>query len=352
MEVSKRHLFIKIVKHIGIAILAGIVAVMILSVMCCFYYVLPIHIENIESNTDYVWTANARWIKLTEGISTGQFDAKGYNNSRVIENPDIIILGSSHMEATNVMPDKNVGYLLSEKFDGFYTVYNMGISGHDFFKVCQYLPQNLEIYEPKIVVIETSTVGIFEDNVSQVVHGTVEHTASHSSGLMGTLQKVPFLRLLYQQVKGGLIDLFISGGNTSATFTEGKAVQDIDTSLEVEQESYDELFDYLASWEEKYNTEIIIFYHPTETIMEDGTIKFEDSEFRTTFATTAEKYGITFVDMTDSFENMFYEEHHVAHGFATGELGTGHLNEYGHAAVADSLYDVIMELEGNYKPCK
>lgn len=347
MEVSKKQLFIKIVKHVGKVMLAGIVAVMILSVMCCFYYVLPIHIGNTEGNTDYVWTANARWIKLTEGISTGQYDAKGYNNKRVIENPDIIILGSSHMEATNVMPDKNTGYLLSERLDGLYTVYNMGISGHDFFKICQYLPPNLEIYKPKIVVIETSTVDIFEANVSQVIQGTVKHTPSYSSGLMGTLQKVPFFRLLYQQVKGGLVDLFISGGgNTSAAFTEGKEVKDIDTSLKVEQESYDELFDYLASCEERYNTKIIIFYHPTETIMEDGTIKFKDSEFRTTFATTAEKYGITFVDMTDSFENMYYEEHHVAHGFATGELGTGHLNEYGHAAVADSLYDIIMKLEG------
>lgn len=56
--------------------------------------------------------------------------------------------------------------------------------------------------------------------------------------------------------------------------------------------------------------------------------------------------------MTNSFENMFYEDHHVPHGFVTGRIGSGHLNEYGHAAVADLLYDAILGLEEDGKICK
>ena len=49
--------------------------------------------------------------------------------------------------------------------------------------------------------------------------------------------------------------------------------------------------------------------------------------------------------MTDDFEKMFYEENHVPHGFSTGQIGVGHINKYGHAVIAESLYRDINELE-------
>lgn len=49
--------------------------------------------------------------------------------------------------------------------------------------------------------------------------------------------------------------------------------------------------------------------------------------------------------MTDDFEKMFYEENHVPHGFSTGQIGVGHINKYGHAVIAESLYRYINELE-------
>ena len=42
----------------------------------------------------------------------------------------------------------------------------------------------------------------------------------------------------------------------------------------------------------------------------------------------------------------------MAHGFPTGKIGSGHLNKYGHAAVAEELYDVILELEEDGLLCK
>lgn len=344
----------KIIKVTGKIILAGVVALVILSAILCLYSLTPVHIENTAGNTDYVWPANARWVKMTEGISFGKYDANGFNNKTVVENPDIIILGSSHMEATNVMQDENVGYILNEKLDGKHTVYNMGVSGHSFFKICQYLPTNLELYytAPKVVIIETSEVNISETSVDQVLQGSVAHTPSYSTGLIGTLQKVPFLRLIYQQVEGGLTDIFMPDRTTKTVYTEDADTEDLKTAATIDQNSYNKLFDYLASLEEKYGTEIIIFYHPTEKIKEDGTVEFKDSEFLTAFTNTAEQNGITFIDMTRSFENMFYEEHHVAHGFVTGKLGSGHLNAYGHAAVADSLFDAITGLEEDGKLCK
>lgn len=75
------------------------------------------------------------------GYRFWQNDANGFNNKSVVDNPDIIVLGSSHMEAVNVMQDKNTAYLLSKKLNGKYSLYNMGVSGHDFSRYVSIFPQ-------------------------------------------------------------------------------------------------------------------------------------------------------------------------------------------------------------------
>lgn len=345
----------KLVKRLFKVLLAGVVAVCILSVLLSVYYNLPLHIENPNGNTDYVWPSNAKWVKMTEGYSMGKYDAQGFNNKEVVDNPNILILGSSHMEATNVMQDENTGYLLGQLLEGRYTVYNMGISGHDFYKVCQYLPNNLSYYErvPEVVVIETNIVSIESEDVRKVLDGTVAHTPSYSTGIIVALQKVPFFRLLYSQISGGLLDLFMQDGSNSFGTEKGSQEEDGNKDTErVDLEAYDKLFGYISNLQEKYGTKIVIFYHPMEILNRDGTISFGGKEGVEAFSEASEKYGITFVDMGEHFEKMYYEEHHVAHGFSTGLLGSGHLNRYGHAAVAEALMETIVDLESEGRLCR
>lgn len=184
----------KIIKGILKVVGAGIVSVVIICGLLCFYSIIPVHVDNTRGNTDYVWPANSIWVKATEGIAFGKNDANGFNNKSVVKNPDIIVLGSSHMEATNVMQDENAAHLLSEMLKGKYSLYNMGISGHNFYKVCQYLPANFELYDkvPKVAIIETSTVNISQNNVDEILASSIERTPSYSTGIIGTLQRVPF----------------------------------------------------------------------------------------------------------------------------------------------------------------
>ena len=86
-------------------------------------------------------------------------------------------------------------------------------------------------------------------------------------------------------------------------------------------------------------------YHPFEKLNDDGSISFGKEEYTSVFAQCAEKHDIAFVNMTDDFCEMYESEHHVPHGFATGKIGSGHLNKYGHAAITDRLYQYINELE-------
>lgn len=337
----------KLIRPIVKVGMAGIVAVAILCCIFSFYSAEPVHIANIKGNTDYTWPANSEWRQMKEGISWGRYDANGYNNLQVVADPDVLILGSSHMEAKNVMQNENTAYFLNSMLAGDYTVYNLGISGHHFTKVCKYLPVTMELYakEPKIVIIETDTVFFTRGDVEKLVQGKLEVTPSHSSGLIAMLQKLPFFRLVYHQLDGGLLDLLMPE-------KEQNALPAVTQEKQVDEEAYSTLFAYLHDVMKDYDSQVIIFYHPTEKLQSDGTISFDGNYGAEAFGRKCEEYGITFVNMEASFLEMFDEEHKVPHGFTTGKIGAGHLNADGHRCVAQELAEAIAELEKEGKLCK
>ena len=63
------------------------------------------------------------------------------------------------------------------------------------------------------------------------------------------------------------------------------------------------------------------------------------------FKKVSVEHGVTFIDMSNPFIQMYQEEHHVPHGFATGKLGVGHLNAFGQAVVAKELAKVIENID-------
>lgn len=325
---------------------AGAVAVVILSVLMLGYSFIPVHIENPDGNTDYIWPADSVWFRVTEGIGYGKFDGNGFNNPEVIEHPDVLLLGSSHMEAQYVPQSDNVAAVMCDLFDGEHEVYNLGISGHTIFKTCQYLPRNIELYSDsvKYVILETFFVSVTEDDVDNVLRHTVQFASSKHSRVMQFVNEVPGLRILDHQRKVGFLDLFRDGGRRKKVFSIDGSEYAPEVS-ESDLPAYDRLFQYLEDIEADTGVELIVFYHPTETFDGEGHILFEKGTAFEAFADAAAAHGIDFIDMSDDFTRMFYEEHHVPHGFCTGRLGTGHLNSYGHRACAEALVKFIREKE-------
>lgn len=345
------------VKQLGKMIGAAIVAVIILSLIVSVYSLSPLRVQNPQGNTDYVWKPDSIWANMSEGVSFGRMDDNGFNNPEVVEDPDIILLGSSHIESKNVNQNEDTAYYLTEDFDSRYSVYNMGISGHTIYKVCQYLPDTLSRYQgnmPKYVVIETDDIDLTKAGVDAVLNKTVERTPVYDSGLVATLQKNPAFRLFYHQLDSGMMEILfpeLAKNKTLQGDSTVDAKDDVASSAEsnkpaVDTVPYDELMSYLGDLEQEYNTDIIIFFHPYEQLNADGSLSFTNNENTAVFAEYANKYGITYIDMTDSFQQMYYEDHHVPHGFVTGEIASGHLNKYGHKAIADRIYDAIVGMEG------
>ena len=352
-----------VVKNIIKTVAAGVAAMGILSGMFAFYYLQPAHIDNTEGNTDYVWISSSRWFKLTEGISWGRFDADGYNNAEVVENPDIIVLGSSHMEATNVVQGQDTAALLGKKLEGQYSVYNMGISGHHFLKVCQYLPQNLARYAaaPKAVIIETDNLTFTAAEIEAMLQGNIAKSPSYSTGIIAMSQKSPFLSAMYYQLQGGIADLFmpdkakftsILRSVSTPPLSALKASTPFACKDVLLSNMYSQLFSYLGSLQEQYGTQLIIFYHPTGTLQSDGSVKFANQDIKEEFIYNCEEQNIQFIDMTDSFYAMYEQQHKLPHGFVTGVIGSGHLNADGHSAIAEALYQKIIQLEADGIICR
>lgn len=335
------------IKKVAKILFSGVIAFFILCAFFYFYYRVPVHKTSELKNTDYVWPANSSWIKFTEGISWGTFDEQGFNNKVVIKNPNILVLGSSHTEATNVNQNENFSYILQKNLGDMKSVYNMGISGHAFAKVLQYLPQSISLYPTGLeyIVIETSDIDLSENQIEKILNKSIEFTPSYDKGIISLLQKLPFLRVLYFQWEQGLKDLILPSHINIKDTKETLEKKQNDSSF-YSKDYYNELFDYLQNLTKEKNIHIIIMYHPSENLGVDGTITYKVSKDLTIFKNKCKDYGIIFCDMTEDFYELFEVERKLPHGFITGRIGEGHLNKDGHRVIAKKLYKIIKTKEG------
>lgn len=336
----------KIVKCFGRLIAASVVATLILSLILSVYNMVPQRVENQFHNTDYCWEPNSIWLSMVEGISYGKYDANGFNNLEVVDNPDVLIVGSSHMDAAQVPQKQSTFYYLSQMLEDRLTVYNMGTAGHTFAKLCDYLPKSLEAYKkvPKYILIETYSTVVSDTDANNILNHTVNKTPVSNNRILKLLDRVPFFHVIFYQLDGGLIKKLSDDG---AEYPSAKQDSDnIDSKkTEIDKAPYDEVFGYLEALQKEYNTQIVIFYHPTEEFNADGTVTFTHNDTYDTFFESAIEHNIAFVDTTAEFEDMYARDHSVPHGFITGKIGEGHLNPDGHYAVAKSLYQAIAQME-------
>jgi hypothetical protein len=142
-------------------ILAGITAFLLLNIFCFVYYNMPVDITTETGTTDYVWEKHAYYSKMTEGFGYGRMNNEGFNNLQDYnaQPVDILVMGSSQMEGTNVPQNKTTTALLNELFNGQKYVYNIGISGHTFPHIVNNIETTIQYYNPtEYLVIEIGSM--------------------------------------------------------------------------------------------------------------------------------------------------------------------------------------------------
>jgi hypothetical protein len=331
----------KIMTH-GIRIItAGIIAFLCLTLFCFVYYNIPVHVTSKIRATDYTWGKYAFYSKMVEGFGYGRMNNEGFNN---LENysgqkVNILLLGSSQMEGTNVPQKETTAALLNTLFNRGKYVYNIGISGHDFPHIINNLETAIKQYSPgEYVFIEIGSVIFSQESLKECINSNVKRIPSYDSKIMFFLQKIPYLRLLYLQYKN------FTGNNE-----EGENVP-AQVPIQFNREEYSRILDGVMKKVHQIsmynNIKTIIFYHPHLTLNKDGSaLVSTNDEYLAIFENACRDNGIYFIDMTDVFLKEYKKNHILPHGFANTAIGTGHLNKNGHRLIADALFYRINEIK-------
>ena len=321
---------------------AAIVSLVILSLFTLVYSYSGVHITNETGATDYKWESNQYKSIMNEGFSWMKMNADGFNNSFNLADTDhvnILLMGSSHMEAVNVPGNTNVGYLLNNKELSEFVTYNIGISGHTIYQCVNNLSNAVKFYNPSsYIIIETDRISLDEEKMREVIDGCFPVIPSYDSGLMYTLQKyIPCLLPFYRELGN-----WIAMDNSQAEVKSVEEEKNKDYS-----ESYiillNSFFDKLVNSAD--SRKVIILYHPEMILDDEGLLKSENKESVEIFQKVCSEHGIAFVDMYNDFCREYTENHKMAYGFINTKVGVGHLNETGHRLIAERLGAVIKELK-------
>lgn len=315
---------IKVLKS-GLAI---IISVYILSLFVVIYGFSGVHVTNASGATDYCWNPHQWKSTMTEGFSWFHMDSNGFNNLSVPENVDVLIMGSSHMEAINVNPSETTTSLLS-KIIPEYAIYNIGISGHEIYQCSKNLKSAINAYSPsKYVIIETDRVSLDNNMMRMVLNEELTTIPSYNNGVLVWIQKYcPAIKTMYKHIN------------------DWRNMEN--TTLEEQETMMD--YQLLTSFLHKMKTEcgdaikLIIFFHPSTSITSEGVIVRTNNNDIEQFAESCIKNDIVFLDLSQPIYNLYDEKCVLAHGFINTSVGIGHLNSYGHQIIAENLAKYIME---------
>ncbi len=319
---------------------AGVVAFAILSTFSFLYYNVPIRMTSETNSTDYSWEKDNFFIRCTEGFSYGKIDSRGFNNLKALDDINVLILGSSQVEGFNVLPDENTVSVLNRLFasDLGYQAYNIGISGHTLEHCIQNLENAVEEFKPSdYIIIETQDLKFQPSAMEKVLNNSYERIASYNNGITYYFQKFDYLRLVYSQLQ------LYRQNHQAAGVTASTATPD---SLDATE--YEPLLDAFIQKAKNAagDCKIIIFFAGAVKLDSNNTVKdINEDYYYTAFKKSCEKNDVIFIDMHDAFKELYLKDKVLPHGFSNTRVGHGHLNKYGHNAIAETLHTLILDLE-------
>lgn len=325
-------------------LIAGILSIIISSFFVLIYNYSGTHIANPSGSTDYKWQAGQYKATWGEGINYMRMDENGFNNlSSDTYNIDILLMGGSHMEATQFGTAYNAGSLLNEYLNDHKT-YNIGMSGHQLMNCLDNLQAALDEYAPsEYVVIQTSSLAASADDIRAVYDGTFEEIPSYDTGIIYQLQRIPVLKVIYKQLTDKLA---IDRASQKPDDIEGEADGAVNNGTDTQEKSelMAKLLNAKAGVCAEKDVAIILVYTPPVEVSESGELKRSDDEkWVEAVKGIAEDSGIIFIDCYEAFKSEFDASYALPFGFHNSTMGSGHLNKTGHRIVARQVADVVKE---------
>ena len=148
------------------------------------------------------------------------------------------------------------------------------------------------------------------------------------------MQRIPYVRLLYAQLKN-----IIQNNKDTVPNKPSKATEVSKTDL------YADLDEFMKKSVKKCQdtgVQIIIFYNCEIAIDEQGRVTDRTNlDDVTSFKEICDKNGVIFLDMYDAFVSEYKKSKKMPRGFSNTKVGEGHINETGHQVIADEIYAII-----------
>lgn len=327
----------KVVLWLGKAVFAGIVAFGILNIFAYFYYYIPFNVECTTGATDYVLPANFKGYNKEEGFAKIQIDGNGYNNETTKEKIDVLCMGSSHTLGYNVDTDKNYVSLLNKESGNMY-FYNIGMFGHEWYYCMNHLEAALHTFQPsKYVVMETFYSKYDIEKLELLNSGSYGAAGAVTSDFMQEVKKVPYFQLAMHQLK-----------NMMAGNEEEQADWEAEETPKEDLKGYKEQLSIALQRAKQltadYGCQLVFLYNPTVLVDNTGRAYADTrAEYFSIFEELCQENGIMLVDMTEDFLAAYKQEYILPRGFENTQIGSGHINRYGHKMIADKLYQVLEE---------
>ena len=181
-------------------IISGVLALVILSLLCLYYYNPPIAEPQPEGYTNFKFVPNSSWSFMTEGNGHGVVNSLGYNG---VQDPidgkkKICFLGSSQTEALQVDTEQNFVSLFESMLDSEdYQCLNLGISGHSFDIIASNFRNFADSFQDvSHVVIELSNVEFSDEQLEKMLNEEYHSDLEQHSSLYQLMQRIPYMRLL------------------------------------------------------------------------------------------------------------------------------------------------------------
>ena len=316
-------------------IIALTVAILILNIAIVPLYHFAPWIDTPCNATTGLFAPDSTIIYGLEGFSVRKVDTNGYVNPeyRVNNNDYILVMGASHSVGKEVISGKNYVDLLER--DGGYNVYNIAMDGNYFVEIMQGFDAAVKQFDgARSVVIEIGSVNFTKEELEQAKEArdyNPEYTGERIKENMSLNGKIkmyiqnyfPLLRQIQRNIKS----------------TNESVLESTVSYAEIDTNDYINLLDSIFA--EKRNTfdgDIIIVYHPSITLKDDGLEILKDERLED-FKGVCIKNDIEFMDLSEEFSDLYYTQNSLPYGFNNTVLGRGHLNKNGHRAIADKLID-------------
>jgi hypothetical protein len=347
MEIIMRSFFKQVLK----IFLAGICAVIFLSILCLFYYRSSLYVKNASGVTDTVAEPYSTYCYATEGFGYGKMNNEGFQNEYDYHGQPITVLlaGSSQMEGFQVPQHLTASSLLNNFFNDEASVYNIAKGGNSFDIQCKNFERALGYYKPKFVVIETMTVQfpiavlkkISENSVSKNYTG-FNFLGFDITKVREGIRKSPLKYLYYIRLAAKQINLLAAkefpGGNSTGVFKE--------TVTEEYINEINRIIGQVSHAAQEHSVKPVILYHPALILNKDAFVtSSSDNEYLEAFMNACRENDVFFVDMTKVFMQEYENRHVLPRGFSNTHVGSGHLNRYGHKMIAEELYRIIIRMD-------